>query len=203
MVPIDIFDYVLSQKKIPDSLLTPHQQKNGLPATKLIFFSYLIDFTTALTTTFMFSGILKLSLGNFIISEKLFESMMNTESYSSIFFALPVVLTSYFFFCFFLNHGQSWGLKVIRARISMPAHDFRLSIRWALYSTFSILTLGTGVFMLQRYIKNKGPDGYVNHDELYLKLILPKDYSPLSLVEISEKNSSHRDESFEEHRNAA
>jgi hypothetical protein len=69
---------------------------------------------------------------------------------------------AYFFCSYYMNEGQTYGMRKMKLRISMKAHSARSSLRWAM-KTMSLWTL------------LKGKEAFVAHDHLWHELVRQKE----------------------------
>src|SRR5690606_32413421 len=77
------------------------------------------------------------------------------------------IFVSYFFFSYFLNHGQTLGMHYMKIRIHSETNSFRYCLKWTLYSTFLLLTLGLLVKQAKKWASQLGWGSVEVHDHLY------------------------------------
>jgi len=109
MTPIKLLLFAEHSKKVPNYYLHPIQQKSSVENWK-IFFSHLVDFNISMIFTLIFVKTTSIQFESF-----LFESHSNTLG-SISFFVFPFMLLNYFFFSYFLNHGQTYGMHLTKKK---------------------------------------------------------------------------------------
>ncbi len=171
MTPIKLLLFAEHSKKVPNDYLHPIQQKSSVENWK-IFFSHLVDFNISMIFTLIFVKTTSIQFESF-----LFESHSNTLG-SISFFVFPFMLLNYFFFSYFLNHGQTYGMHLTKKRIDLKMNSFTESFHWAAQSMILCFSFGLSYFW-QKSIWNKCR----SHDYLYSDLVAYKESSPINLLE--------------------
>lgn len=194
MTPIDLIDFTHSKKKIPSYFLKHRSPEKAVISDRRAMAALMLDFAAILGTTVMLSTIFKLYFGSFMISDHLQTAMSKMSFYELSVSSLPLMFMSYFFFSNFFNHGQSWGMHVMKTRIQMPEQNFRTSILWAIFASSTIMTFGLSFFWAREYFENKGWGTFEGHDHLYIGLIQEKEFSPINLVEHSQNQNQKVEE---------
>lgn len=171
MTPIDIVLFAEKSRKLPKHLLHSTKKKNNIENWK-IFFSHLVDFNLSMMCTFIFSRTTAIHFEAFLLDS-------TTNSIDSIsFFIFPFILLNYFFFSYFFNHGQTYGMHLTKKRIDLKVNNFKESFHWAAQSMIFCLSFGLSYFW-QKPIWSKCRA----HDYLYSDLISYKESSPINLLE--------------------
>lgn len=196
MTPIDLLDFTHSKKKIPSSFLSYKGPEKVLVSNRRAMAALLLDFGVILTTTAMLSAIFKLYFGSYMISGHLEMVMSRMSFYNLSVSSLPLMFMSYFFFSYFFNHGQSWGMHVMKTRIAMPEQNFRTSFLWAIFSSSTVMTFGLAFFWARDFYENKGWGTFEGHDHLYINLVQEKEFSPVNLVELSQDKVEAKEEEY-------
>ncbi len=202
MTPIDLLDYTDSSEKVPSELLDagPREVEAVHPST--VIPAYLLDaFAVGSTATFV-ALILQLSVSNFMITPALRRSFEALDHSSLIISLTPLVLVSYFFFCFFFNQGQTWGMKQKQIRIEMPLMSFRSSLVWAIFSGTAIMTCGLSA-ITHHWLKSSQLGDFREHDYLYSQLIVERPVCPVNLVQLAGQNQDQRKQTEEHYQIAA
>jgi hypothetical protein len=183
MTPINLIDYTHSSKKIPSAFL----RHNPVQATEIklakILAAYFLDFVAITTGAVMFSSILKVSFNGLMITSSMERAFDNIPFASLTFNLLPFIFMSYFFFSFFFNHGQTWGMNVMKYRITMKKMSFKSSLVWAMFSSVFMMTGGLSFLFTYNKMKNKNWGEFKGHDHLYSELMQERFFTPISLVE--------------------
>jgi hypothetical protein len=200
MTPIDLQDYAHAKRKIPAAFLRPKSGKAQKISSWKLLGSYLLDAWMVVGSTAMIAAFFKISFASFIISDRLYMTMLKMSYYQLSVAFLPLMFTGYFFFSYFFNHGQSWGLHTVKARITMPEQNFRSSLLWAMMSSLVVMTFGLGFFWVRDFCARKSWGTFEGHDHLYAQLVQEKIFSPVDLVALSEANAKKAElEGHEEH----
>jgi hypothetical protein len=184
MTPIDLIDYTHS-KKIPSALLSQNSvEAIDIKSSKIIA-AYFIDFMTITTISVMASAFLILSFNSWMVTSSLENAFEAIEFSSIIINFLPLMFMSYFFFSFFFNHGQTWGMNKMNHRIEMKEMSFRSSLVWAMFSTTLMMTGGLSFLFTYNWMKDKNFGAFKKHDHLYFELMQERNVVTVNPVTIS------------------
>jgi hypothetical protein len=93
---------------------------------------------------------------------------------------------SYFFFSYFFNQGQTWGMSAMKNRIEMQEQSFRSSFFWAMFSSAIMMTGGASYLFSYKWVQEKGWGEFKEQDHLYSELMKVSNFSPINLVELTE-----------------
>jgi hypothetical protein len=195
MTPIDLLDFTHS-KKIPAKMLKHKETEKVKISHFQVLTALMLDFMVVMGINGMISGLLKLYFSNFMISNSLHLALDNLSFYELSVSFLPFMFMSYFFFTNFFNHGQSWGMHVMKCRINIPEQNFKSSFLWAIFSSSSIMTFGLSVFWAREYFEKKGWGTFEGHDHLYVGLIQDKQLAPVNIVELSSSQENKITEEY-------
>jgi hypothetical protein len=143
---------------------------------KEIMGAHFLDFWMVLGATLLMKFTMETMLAQYMISASMKSSFSHFDSALVTSCLFPMLLTSYFYFSFFFNHGQTYGMNRMKIRIEMRENDFLDSYRWSIYSMKVAMTFGIFTF----YAK-KQP--YKNHDYLYENMMVEKDWVAPNLAE--------------------
>ncbi|MBA2404228.1 MAG: hypothetical protein H0V66_05615 [Bdellovibrionales bacterium] len=182
MTPIDLFDYTDS-KKIPAAVLKP--AANVEINSWNILSAYFLDLMAVTTLTFMVTGVIRVSLAIFMVSDLLQKSFGKTDFVTPTVNILPLFFMSYFFFSYFFNHGQTWGMSVMKNRIEMNERNFRSSLLWAMFSSVFLMTGGLSFLFTYKWMQKKNWGEVKGHDHLYFELMQERNFSPINLVDLT------------------
>lgn len=192
---IDLVVFADHSQKIPAAYLAPEIKKET--SSWKIFASHFIDFSAAWMITFALTALLAQSAHLMMVTQGLQKAFPMEEAMSFSGRLLPLIVLSYFFFSYFMNHGQTFGMHKLNGRIQMTDKSFTEAFTWALHS-FALCFSGGLVYAL-RPTQWKS---VVPHDYLYRDLMESKaDYS-INLIERIECNQVV-DEEETSFRNAA
>lgn len=184
MSPINLFDYTNIQKKIPARVLK-HQGPQATPVSSYkILGALMLDTATIIAVTSMAATMVALSTNTFMVTANLQKAFSAIPFASFVTSLLPLIFSSYFFFSYFFNHGQSYGMKVLKTRITMPEMSYRSSLFWGMFSAAAVMSGGLTLLSYQ-WIQKKGWGEFKEHDHLYFELVSEKTYSPVNLVEMT------------------
>lgn len=185
MTPIDLIDYTHSAKKIPSGFLkhTP-AQKVEINSWKILS-AYFLDFMAITTLTVMTFAFLKLSFNSFMVTSSLRNAFEGIQFSTLTINVFPAFFMSYFFFSCFFNHGQTWGMSVMKNRIEMKEMSFRSSLLWAMFSSAIMMTGGLSFLFTYKWMLKKGWGEFQEHDHLYFELMQERLSSPVNLVDFT------------------
>lgn len=189
MTPIDLLDYTDTTEKVHPSLLNFAPQASGEIQPPQIISAYLLDLMAIASGFVMTAMILDLAMTSLMLTPAL-QIAFEKINYSSLIITLmPLVTVGYFFFSFFFNQGQSWGMSVQKIRISIPTLSYRSSLVWSLFSGAALLTLGLSA-ITHHWLSESGLGNYQVQDHLYAQLTEAREHSPINLLEEISKKSS-------------
>lgn len=191
MNPINLVDFAEHSQKVPAQMLAPNAHKNEFKIWKVLVGHYL-DFAVAFTTTMMMVAFFNLSLKTFLVTKGLQKAWSDEVVLSFTASALPAMVFSYFFFSYFLNHGQTYGMHLLKKRISMQDKSFKEAALWACSSMVLCFTGG-----LSYFIQKDKWQSFSSHDYLYNHLMVDRPVSPVNLVSaIEEYNKEEVEEEY-------
>lgn len=189
MTPIDLIDYTRSSKKIPAVILKQAPVATTPPSAWKILAGYFFDFVTVMTASTVITTIFEFSFNRLMVTRSLGQAFdkIPFETLSST--MLPLTFVSYFFFSYFFNHGQTFGMNTMKTRIEMPEMSFRASLLWGMFSASVFMTAGLSFVLAYKWMQKKGWGEVKGHDHLYQNLMTERNLSPVNLVELSSKQS--------------
>jgi hypothetical protein len=176
MIPFDLKDFAEHSQKLPKQLLS-HIRPQKKPETLKLLLAHWIDFSLAMTATTIISEFYSQGIQTMMKTRPL-ESWFMGPVREDLFFSLvPFVIFNYFFFFYFMNHGQSWGMVLTKNRIKINERSFLAALQWASHST--LLCLSCGLW----YVLKKPQWAQVKtHDYLYDELVAYKDSKEINLL---------------------
>jgi uncharacterized RDD family membrane protein YckC len=188
MTPIDLLDFTNSKKKIPKELLNqaPEMAKD-VPIWKILA-AYYYDFATAAALVMMISMTFELYFLTHMITRSLEKSFNQIDFVGLSLSFAPLLFTSYFFFSNFFNQGQTLGMHQFKIRIQMEEMNFKSSLLWAIFSTFTILTCGLIFPLAYNWMTKNGWGKIESHDHLYIDLLKPRTLHAIDLVKTIEES---------------
>ena len=164
MAPYNLSDFAVKEIKIPSPHLRPAQEKNYVGKYLTAHF---IDFWALFwinaTATFLF----KSTLESFMSTEAL-HSAWDTVNFSPVAgFTFMAFSFIYFFSSYYMNHGQTAGMKIMECRVRMKEHSFSESLRWTLKSIATYATFGL--------VSKRFAVAMATHDHLWHELVAQKE----------------------------
>lgn len=188
MKQVDLLSFAEFSEKIPETFLEPEAVK-PTSSWKILgshFLDFGLSFFAATFMSFMFNHSVKMLLVTkglkLAYSEALIVGMSGP--------VLPLTLFSYFFFSYFFNAGQTYGMYTFKIRTSMKPQSFREAFIWAVYSFALCVSCGISYFFkreIWKFVKA--------HDHLYHELLSYKEDYSMSLLAIID--SQKEEESVE------
>lgn len=175
MTPIDLIPFAEHSQKLPESFLVPEAQKKDKWS---VFAAHMIDFGIAWSLMTMITLTVTHAF-DFMMVTKSLKMAYSTDflfNFSNLF--LPLFVFSYFFFAYFLNHGQTPGLHLMKRRVELQHNSFRDAARWAAWSMLLCFSWGLSYFVKRDLIEN-----FKGHDWLYKKLIEHKESYSIDLFD--------------------
>ncbi len=176
MNPINLVTFAEHSQKLPATLLAPPKAR---PQTWKILLGHSMDFMMAVTLVSVMVAMFNVSVSTLMVTQGLHGifKFSTLESFSGA--VIPFVVFNYFFVSYFLNHGQSWGLLLMRKRLPMPSKSFRSAVRWATHS--SLLCFSGGfTFLLFQDVWNEIQD----NDYLYQDLLRVEEKEQVDLQKL-------------------
>lgn len=187
---IDLVLFAEHSQKIPDTFLTP--QLSSKEKSWEVLGIHLIDFFTAFSITFVMTAILTESVQMILVTQGLQKAFKAAEAMNFTGRLFPLVLFSYFFFSYFMNHGQTVGMHFLKKRIKMRSQSFRDAFSWALHSFAMCFSCG-----ISYLIKSENWSAIKEHDYLYEHLMESKvDYSIDLLARTEEHEKDQNEEIY-------
>lgn len=166
MSPFNLSDLAVKEIKIAPSELSPPMPKSFVG--KLLI-AHFLDFWAIFWATTAATSMLKLSMQPHLTTKGL-SGAWNLVSLSPFtIFAWTAIAVTYFFTSYYLNHGQTVGMKLMKCRIKMKHHDLKDSLQSAVKSIGVYGSLG---ITAKAFSENVG-----SHDYLWQALVEQKELS--------------------------
>lgn len=188
---IDLRPYADHAQKIPDRFLIDPALKRVSYSNFKIILSHTIDFGIILGINFLLATFYNQSVQELLITNNLFITYSPQLTFNFSISFIPLVSLTYFFTSYFMNHGQTFGMMIIKQRIKIAPNNFVKSIQWAVFSI--LVYLSGGLILLKKKIFLAAMK---DSDYLYQDLMAYKDLPGINLVSELEKHHQHflRDE---------
>jgi uncharacterized RDD family membrane protein YckC len=196
MTPIDLVDYTKTDAKISSHVLGPKHVQVKIKTWEILC-AYAIDYLTIFCSTVTVALFMELAFKNYMVTAKLQAAFANVGFANFALNCLPLIFISYYFFSFFFNHGQTWGMSVMKTRVEMKEHNFRSSFYWAMISSIIMMTAGLAVMLGRDWLASRSWGDFQSHDHLYTNLMQDRNIAPVNLVELS-SNHGTKEEAVEE-----
>jgi len=185
---IDLTLFAEHSQKLPSSYLEPKTKKET--SSWNILGIHIMDFTIAYFITNFITLLLTESAGMIMAINGIEKAFPYNQVMGFSSKLLPLVTFSYFFFLYFMNNGQTVGMRAFKKRVNLPQLSFKESFQWAFRSFLLCATGGISfLFSWKKWEKLE------THDYLYESLLGPKDNSPLNLLaeieSFEKKEESH------------
>jgi hypothetical protein len=192
MDPIDLVDYSDHSVKISSKTLDRSQKPQRRQLWKVLFAHWLdlcLVAQAALLSNYMMTE------GTLAYFPSPLAAKAVTSGLNWKLGLFTTMLIGYYFACFFLNHGQSLGMMVMKKRVHMRAMDTKRAFQWAKVSALISMTGGLVALVLDVHKM------FVQHDHLYHELVSEKDALSMDLLAHIETRA--HDEVHSEFRKAA
>ena len=177
----------LKTAAILEQKLSPSETQSPI-GWKQIIAAHFIDFWMVLGASAWMKFMMTMFFSSYMISPTMRRSFAELDSVMVTACVFPIILTSYFYFSFFFNQGQTFGMNRMKIRMAMREHDFIDSYKWSVYSMKVAMTFGIFTFFAKH-------QPYKAHDYLYENMMVEKDWAAPSLVQAIE---TYEQSSFEE-----
>ncbi len=182
MAPFNLSDFAVKELKIPSPHLRPAQP--GSYMGKFLT-AHFLDFWALFWINAIASFFLKNTFGNFMSTKSLNAAWDAVNFSPAAGFTFIAFSFAYFFTSYFMNHGQTWGMKVMKCRVRMKEHSFSESLRWTLKSFATYATLG---LITQRFAPSVVPHDHLWHELVTLKEMAAPDVRTLLTTTEEEEN---------------
>lgn len=185
MKTIDIVTFAAHSKKIPIKFLTP--LKTELPSSWRILLAHMIDFYMVLMVWSLTFAVYSESIKKLLVTRSLNLAIPNLENVLLVVSAslLPLFCLTYFFFNYFMNHGQTLGMNYVNSRIQLRDKNFYEALKWAMTSVMLCFSLGLSYFITKQLWTN-----FKWKDYLYQDLMAYKEEFGIDLISQTNQASS-------------
>lgn len=183
MAPIDLIPYAEHSRKLSQRLLVPVHRKGPVDVWKILtvhFFDFSMTYMLSSFMALMFN----LSIKTLMVTNGLKSAFNEGTAFKLSLAFMPVILFSYFFSSYFLNHGQTWGMTLLKRRVEMQENSLKDAFIWA---THSFLLCATGG--LSYLVKKDIWQSFKTHDHLYAEMFKHNDFVFMDLVKEADGNN--------------
>jgi hypothetical protein len=176
MNPIDLIPFAEHSQKLPGKFLAPIAKQEKVSTWKILA-SHFIDFGLTFVATSVMTMLFSHSIKSILVTRSLQIAFSEKNIASLAAPLVPLMLFSYFFFSYFMNHGQTIGMMLFKRRIAMQSKSFYEAAKWAAHSLFLVMTCGLS------YVVGKSKwQNIKNQDYLYQDLISYKEFHTINLL---------------------
>lgn len=174
MKPIDLTQFADHSQKIPSEFLNTSLTGNHTFKWYEVFATHFIDLYIVTRIFTIVKMVLKSSLHEMMTTESLSSAFSDVSFTGMNISMLVVMVATYFFSCYFLNQGQTLGMKILNRRVSMETHSFSSAWKWTCYSLGIYASLGTIVAWGHKKLVEHGFGSFSKTDHLYLEMMTYK-----------------------------
>lgn len=158
MAPFNLSDFAVKETKIHSAHLSPAKSKNFVGN---LLVAHFLDFWAIFWATTLATAVFKAAVQMHLTTSSLHKAWGSVSLLSFSVFAWTAIAMTYFFISYFLNHGQTAGMKLTKCRVKMKHHDYRDSFQWALKSLGIYFTMG---FKAKSFNANVAAYDYLWHE---------------------------------------
>lgn len=176
MKPIDLIPFAEHSQKLPAELLVPVSSSNRINSWKVLT-AHMIDFAMVFVLTSFMAAMFSLSIKPIMVTRGLKQIFSDEMVFGASGMILPFMVFNYFFFSYFMNHGQTWGMYILKNRMEMKTQSFLEALKWAAHSAILCFSCGTS-FVTQQKVWAR----FKEHDYLYHNLFTHKESASLNLL---------------------
>ncbi len=164
MAPYNLSDFAVKEIKIPSPHLRPAESRSFLGKYLTAHF---LDFWALFFINAVATFLFKSTLETFMSTRALSNAWDGVNFSPAAGLTFMAFTFTYFFSSYFMNHGQTAGMKIMNCRVRMKEHSFSESLRWTLRSLATYATFG---LVSQRFAADVAP-----HDHLWHELVAQKE----------------------------
>jgi hypothetical protein len=170
---LDLLLFTDSSKKIPTSFLTGQTKKGNWR----LFFAHSVDFLSAFILANFLGLLFHSTMSSILLTESLELAYLENSAFGTVTSVFPLTLFSYFFFSYLLNDGQTFGMFLMKRRVSFSEKGLRSAFY---FSSHSLLLCATGGFSF--YFVKPVWASFKGHDYLYQELMEVRDQRGVDLL---------------------
>lgn len=185
MHQVQLLDFAQHSQKIPSFSLEKNDQRPKVSSWRILF-AHFVDFGFTFFAATLMATLFNEYFKTVLVTAGLKAAFSSQHALSLTVTILPIFVFTNFFFSYFLNHGQTYGMHLMKLRVQMKPMSYQDSFKWALQSLSLCFTCGlTGVLFQDSW------GAFRNHDYLYEELMAFKTNNEIDLIsridEIDEK----------------
>lgn len=192
MTEFNLIAFADHSAKIPNQALAP-ETRTGIFDSWKFFASHLMDFWTVSSIATLSALMFNQSMITMLMTNKIYTAFKAEHIIGLSFLLMPVMLFTYFFFSYFMNHGQSIAMTLLKKRVVMESQNFTQAAQSALQSTLFCLSFGLS-YRWQTVFRSQ----FQGHDYLYHQLMTEKSQDAIDLLKMIDNFSEKAPELPEE-----
>lgn len=158
MAPFNLSDLAVKEMKIPGTNLSPAKSKNFVGR---LLVAHFLDFWAIFFATSFATSMFSLSFKVHLTTNGLSKAWDFVSLSPFTVFAWTAIALTYFFTCYFMNHGQTPGMKLMKCRVKMKHHHLKDSLKWAVRSFGVYVSMG---LTAKAFSANVGAHDYLWHE---------------------------------------
>ena len=162
MNTLDLVRYAAFREKISPEILTTELSVPAVTHSQILQ-SHFIDIAMASTCSLLIQASALATSQMMMGTKSLKVLALNVSMTPVLLMSFPFILGCYFFFSYFFNEGQSFGMSRQKIRVDLSQHDFIGALDHAIQSLKVVLSFGF-------YIK-KVSATYLPQDHLYRNMM--------------------------------
>lgn len=174
MAPFNLSDLAVKEMKIPETHLSPAKSKSFVARNLAAHF---LDFWAIFWVTTFATSMFKLSFEIHLTTNGLSKAWDLVSLSPFTVFAWTSIAVTYFFTSYFMNHGQTAGMKIMKCRLKMSHHSLKESLLWAVRSFGIYVSLG---LTAKAFSANVRAHDYLWHELVAQKELIAPDVRTLT-----------------------
>ncbi len=190
MKSLDLVAFATHSRKIPSHfLLSAYESENFSIKKRLV--AYGTDFWSSYIIASFISVMCLQSTQLFMKKSGISQNLIQNNTFDFTIRMFPIIIFCYFFFCYLMNNGQTYGMFLVKKRIKMEQLSFRNALQWACQSTILCFSFG-----LSTLFRKESWNEIKSHDYLYHELIAHKDFTQIDLLSRIKDQSFYNSKQF-------
>ena len=181
MAPFNLSDLAVKELKISEAHLSPAKPKSFVG--KLLV-AHFLDFWAIFWATTFATAIFQAAFKLHLTTSSLNKAWGTVSLSPFAVFAWTSIALTYFFMSYFLNQGQTAGMKIMKCRVKMPHHSFKDALHWAVKSFGIYVTMG---FNARAFSANVAAHDYLWHELVAQKEVVAPDVMSLVKEDVKEE----------------
>lgn len=177
MHQVQLLDYAQHSQKIPTGTLRTSDKPKKIESWKVLS-AHFVDFAVTFITLTMIATLFNEYFKTMLVTAHLKSAFSSKHAFNLSTTLLPVFVFANFFFSYFFNHGQTFGMNLVKIRVKMKHGSFRDALKWGLVSMSLCFTCGMSALFFEK-VWNE----FRSHDYLYEDLMSFKEDQNLQIID--------------------